>query len=575
MKNGSLVSAICSLCPVLPGFDKLTHRLFCTLFLATCSLSLSAQVNPARIEIARDSFGVPHIFAPTDAEVAYGLAWAHCEDDFETIQTGFLAAKGLLGRVIGPEGAAIDFVGEFIRARELVEARFAQDISPEYLRVLEGYAAGFNRYGELHPEGLRHKDLLPITPKDMATYATLQMFVFTGGDGALQKLTENQLPQATFPSNTGSNAFAFNSRKTADGQTYLNINSHQPWEGIVAWYEAHLSSEEGWNILGGLFPGAPNILHGCNEYLGWAHTVNHPDKLDVYQLEMHPTEKLRYKFDNEWLTLEEEKIRLKVKIAGLNIGLRKKAWYSVYGPTMKNKSGFFSIRSSGLFTLGALDQWYHMNKARNFSEFHKALKMNAIPGFNVVYADRYDTIYYLCNARMPIRTPGYDWSGTVPGNTSRTLWTEFYPTDSLPQVLNPPSGYVFNTNNTPFHSTAPADNPDRRHYSSDMGYELYDNNRSTRFMELVAPYEIIDYERFKEIKYDGQLPAKLAFATNFDSLFSLDPQSYPELSPLIRSIQQWDRRSDLQNIGATHFVLTAYRIFDQKHLGLDDPYTVT
>ncbi|WP_448980029.1 penicillin acylase family protein, partial [Klebsiella pneumoniae] len=112
----------------------------------------------------------------------------------------------------------------------------------------------------------------------------------------------------------GSNAFAFNSAKTTDGDVYLDINAHQPLEGPVAFYEAHLCSEEGWNILGANFPGAPSILHGVNENLGWAHTVNNPDKLDVYQLEINPNNKLQYKFDGNWETLEEKSAPLKVKI---------------------------------------------------------------------------------------------------------------------------------------------------------------------------------------------------------------------------------------------------------------------
>ena len=86
----------------------------------------------------------------------------------------------------------------------------------------------------------------------------------------------------------GSNTFAFNSAKTTDGSTFLAINTHQPLDGPVSWYEAHLCSEEGTNILGALFAGSPNILIGVNENLGWAHTVNQPDKTDVFALEMHP-----------------------------------------------------------------------------------------------------------------------------------------------------------------------------------------------------------------------------------------------------------------------------------------------
>ncbi len=513
-----------------------------------------SQIDPARIDIVRDSFGVPHIYAKTDAEVAYGLAWAHCEDDFETIQTCFLAAKGLLGQVKGKDGAGVDFVVQAIRARELAEEKF-HTLSPDFQRILEGYCAGFNRFAETHPKEVQHKKLVPITPIDMATFGALQLFVFTGGDAALKSILDGGVPLAQMPTAHGSNAYAFNSHKTKDGEVYLNINSHQPWEGIVAWYEAHLCSEEGLNIVGGLFPGAPCILHGCNENLGWAHTVNNPDKLDVYQLEINPANPLQYRFDNQWLTLEERNIPLKVKMAGIKIKAHKKAWWSVYGPTFKNKNGMFSIRSSGLFDIRALEQWYHMNKARNFSEFYQALKMEAIPGFNLVYADRYDTIFYLSNGKIPIRTPGYDWRHTLPGNTSNTLWTQFHPLEDLPQTLNPASGYLFNSNHSPFNASAPADNLDVNNFDPTMGYETYENNRSRRFMELIAPLDKIDYADFKRIKYDQQLPAQLSYAVNLDSLLLLQSANHPDIAPVLDMLHRWNRQSDIQNTGATPFLV--------------------
>src|SRR5687768_466101 len=63
------------------------------------------HIDPSKIDIVRDDFGVPHIFAKTDREVAYGLAWAHAEDDFETIQKAFLASRSMLGQHSGREGA--------------------------------------------------------------------------------------------------------------------------------------------------------------------------------------------------------------------------------------------------------------------------------------------------------------------------------------------------------------------------------------------------------------------------------------------------------------------------------------
>jgi acyl-homoserine-lactone acylase len=131
----------------------------------------------------------------------------------------------------------------------------------------------------------------------MIQYSVLQLCVLSGADNALKTIFNGSVPLLENYKTAGSNAIAVNSRKSIDGQVYLDINAHQPLEGPVAFYEAHLCSEEGWNILGANFPGAPSILHGVNENLGWAHTVNAPDKLDVYKLEINPANKLEYKLE--------------------------------------------------------------------------------------------------------------------------------------------------------------------------------------------------------------------------------------------------------------------------------------
>lgn len=522
-------------------------------------LSLSAQFNINKIEIVRDSFGVPHIFAPTDAEVAYGLAWAHAEDDFYTIQQSYMAGKALLGAYKGKEGATIDYIVHLMRIKELVAAKYESDISPAYKRLLEGYAAGFNAYAKAHPKEVLLKKLFPITPKDMLQYSVLQLCVLSGADGALKSIFGNTVPVLDDMKPGGSNAFAFNSRKTTDGQTYLAINSHQPLEGPVSWYEAHLQSEEGWNIIGANFPGAPTILSGVNEYLGWAHTVNEPDKLDVYQLSINPNNKLQYLFDGQWETLEEKTANLKVKVSGIRIGVKRKVYWSKYGPTVITERGTFSIRMPAQMDIRGLEEWYWLNKAKNFTEFKKALNMMAIPGYNIVYADRYDTIYYLSNGRIPVRDKMYNWRGTLPGNTSKTLWTEIHPLENLPQVLQPSSGFVYNTNHSPFHAT---EGPDNFKLSDlTMGYETLENNRSMRFAELIKQYDKVSYEDFKRIKYDGRYPEKFSFAIDIDSLFMLNASQYPALADLIHQLKQWDRNSDIQNTGATIFAHINYQIY--------------
>jgi acyl-homoserine-lactone acylase len=385
----------------------------------------------------------------------------------------------------------------------------------------------------------------------MVQYSVLQLCVLSGADKALSSIFGGTVPLLENYKTAGSNAFAFNSAKTIDGQVYLDINAHQPLEGPVAFYEAHLNSEDGWNIIGANFPGAPCILHGCNEYLGWAHTVNAPDKLDVYQLEMNPKNKLQYKFDGKWETLEAKTASLKVKVAGVIVPLGKKAYWSKYGPTIITPRGVFSIRMPAQMDIRGLEQWYAFNKAKNFTEFKSALNMLAIPGYNIVYADRYDTIFYISNGRIPVRDKSYNWKTTLPGNTSKTLWTDLHPLSNLPQVLQPKSGYVYNTNHSPFHSTEGTDNPLVKDIT--MGYETLENNRSMRFDELIQPLNKVSYEDFKRIKFDRQFPSSFYFPSKIDSVFLLNSNEFPDIADIITQLNNWNKNSDAESIGAGTF----------------------
>ncbi len=531
-------------------------------FLLLITFASSAQtIKPTTIQIARDKWGVPHIFAKTDAEVAYGLAWAHAEDDFATIQTSYLAGKAMLGLLKGKEGAQVDYIVQLLRCRELVEARYEKDISPAFKAVLAGYCQGFNQYAKTHKKQVLIPELFPVTPKDMLAFSVLQLAISSGADQALKSIFDTKVATLDFLKPGGSNAFAFNSAKTTDGSVFLNINAHQPLEGPVAFYEAHLNSEEGWNILGALFPGAPSILHGVNENLGWAHTVNYPDKLDIFQLEINPNNPKQYRFDGAWVNLEEKIVPLKIKLGGLlPIQVKKAAYWSKYGPTVITKKGTFSIRAGALDEIRALEQWFTMNKAKNFSEFKNALEMGAISGYNLVYADKRDTIFYLSNGKLPLRDSTYNWKATLPGNTSKTLWTAYHPLRDLPQVLNPAAGYVFNTNHSPFNATASSDNIKEVNYDKTMGYETWNNNRSVRFMEQVSELDKVSFADFKRIKFDLQLPKNLSFFTKADSLFLLDEKKNTDIADVIRILKEWDRRADTTSIGASIFIQTYYSL---------------
>ena len=527
-----------------------------------CFYNVFSQINPDKIDIVRDEFGVPHIFAKTDAEVAYGLAWAHAEDDFETIQIGYLAGNNLLSEYLGNVGLGADFISQFIGSEDLFESKYDSDISSEYKNIVKAYALGLNSYAREHPDEVFVEDLFPVNEKKMMRYAQLQLFISSNGDKWVSNIIDNKLSYnfSKEEQYKGSNTFAFNSTKTKDGSTYLAINTHQPLDGPVSWYEAHLCSEEGTNILGALFAGTPNILIGTNENLAWAHTVNQPDKTDVFALEMHPDKKLQYRVDGTYLKLEEKKAKLRFKLLGIPLSIKKKFYKSIYGPTLKNKSGFYSVRTPALFEIRALEQWWRMNKAKNFTEFYKVLKMKALPGYNIGYADKNDTIFYISNGLIPKRAKNYDWASVVPGNTKKTLWTESYEIEELPQVVQPKSGYFYNANHTPFKSSAEEDNPDPTNFDSNMGFETYDNNRSTRLKQLIDEYEKLDYDDFKRIKYDRQYPRPYTFNwMDIHYLELLDSKKYPDIEMLIERLQAWDRKANKNSLGAGTFAV----LYDQ------------
>ncbi|MDP4261016.1 MAG: penicillin acylase family protein [Bacteroidota bacterium] len=531
------------------------------------SVQLAAQkINPNTITIARDSFGVPHIFAATDPEVAYGLAWAHAEDDFNTLQLVVLSGKAKLGAALGKKGAEADYVIDLLRCRQLVDEQW-NTLSPDFIQLIKGYVQGLNDYAKKHPDEVKYKKAFPFDEKEYMTAVIFSVAIFCGVDYTLPEILGGKV--ATLPgfSSQGSNAFAFHPSRTATGEAFLAINAHQPVEGPTAFYEAHVQSEQGWNMLGGLLAGGCVILHGTNENLGWAHTVNYPDKIDVYQLQMNPENNNQYKFDDQWVNLEVKKAKLKVK--GIPVTIGKKIYWSKYGATVKTKQGVFSLRLPATMDIRVMEEWYRMNKARNFTEFYRALSMNSLPMFNIMYADRYDTIFYISNVKLPRRNPDpkYNWRGTLPGNTSATLWTEFKPEKELPQYINPSSGYLFNTNHSPFFATDPKDNLDSNKYDPNDGFERYHNNRSQRVTELMKGIDKIDYAAFKRLKFDQQLPQQLQYRYGIDTMLGMDANSYPALKDVITCLQQWDHKAIATSKGAAVFLL-AYEYVSKKLTGV-------
>jgi acyl-homoserine-lactone acylase len=550
--------------------QSLNRLLLLTLLMLPAASVLQAQraappsIDPSRITIARDTWGVPHIHAPTDVEAAYGFAWATAEDDFESMQHNLLAIRGRLAEVLGKDGAVGDVVAFLIDVDGLVESRFDTDLGQDYKDLLSGYAAGANAYAAAHPDEVLLKGLFPISARDVEKGYALGVAMLTGLDIELLKVFNGSIANFEYQlSDKGSNAMAFNAHRMEDKRTHLIVNSHQPLSGPMSWYEAHIVSDEGWNMLGGAFPGGATIFVGTNAHLGWGHTLNYPDYVDVYKLVMHPKDKLRYRFDGQWYELEERTIKLRVKVAGVKLPVKRTFYRSVHGPVIKNKTGYYALRYPAAFGIGAGEQWYRMNKASNFEEFNEALRLSKIPGINVVYADDRDNIFYLANGHFPKRVPGYDWKAVLPGDTSLLVWKpEFAPIESLPAYHNPDCGYVFNTNNSPFFATCEQENLNAEDYDPLRGHELWNNNRAWRFHEMIsASNGSLTLDDLKDMKYDRRWadPARTVVVENLERIFQMDPAAYPDLADAISLLASWDRGTEPDNTnGAALWSLCVY-----------------
>ncbi len=533
----------------------------------------SVIVNPDDVTIARDKWGVPHIFGKTDADVAYGLAWANAEDDFHTMQELVITSKGLAGKLMGVEGAERDFFSHAIGYRERV-ARDFHLLSEDYIKYVEGYCQGINAYAKSHKKEVRVKGTFPINPQDVVGGYMFALSALIGTPGAVSSIMNGTYDKDQ-PSELpyGSNAFAFNSNKTEDGSTMLCINPHQPVTGPFSWYEAHLNSEEGLNIHGAMFPGSSTVFLGNNEHLGWAHTFNHLDLVDVFQLEMHPKKKHTYKFNGVWHKLEKRPVWLKVKLAkGIVFPVKRMTYWSELGATLESPDGnFYSVKLGANEKVGVGEQWYRMDKAKNYAEFYDALRMESITMFNIVYADENDTIMYINNCVMPRRNPEVDYSKVVRSNSNATCWTEFHDVEDMVQITNPTAGWVFNTNNNPTHATAKSEWQDITAYPKYYGFgsDLGENNRAERFLELMRePASIkVSYDRMKEMKFDYEFPACGAFQNSIENLFHVNPNDYPELAPLITVINEWDKRGNAENPGAGVWIITFQKVFSMMGFG--------
>jgi acyl-homoserine-lactone acylase len=530
------------------GFAALLIIVFVTLatwepFMASPAEAASGKAY--RAEIIRDEYGVPHIYGKTDADVAFGVAVAHAEDDFATLQDVIAMSRGRYGAIAGEEGAQFDYVYHLLDARGTAEAEYPK-LPADTRALFEAYAAGLNKFASDNPDEVKLANLFPVNGEDVAAgFVLRQPFFFGLGNviGPLvageelrrefgpdipgfprepvdepvgeaidsteepQRTAHNRVHPLPLPGSEdagllGSNAWAVTPAKSG-GPTTLISNSHQPLRGGVAWYEFSVESEEGWHFTGANFPGSPFPFLGHNEHLGWTNTVNRPDMADVYKLEMDEAGE-RYKLDGEWRELERKTVILPVRMGVVILPIPREVLRSEHGPVIENENGFFAIRYGGIGKVDQLDAYYRLNKTTTLEEWQAQIARMAIPSTNFIYADEKGHIAYVYNAAIPNRPEDVkvNWRGVLDGSRSDLIWEGSVPYERIPKLINPASGWVYNSNNEPFTAAGEGSDLDPADFSPVLGIERKQTNRSRRAYKLMSEADLLDRATLKAIKYD-------------------------------------------------------------------------
>ena len=527
--------------------------------------------------IIRDEFGVPHIHGKTDPDVAFGVAWAHSEDDFATLQDVLAMTRGRFGAIAGADGAATDFALHLLDARGTARRHYPE-LPADVRALIDAYASGLNRYAAAHPEEVKLARLFPVDGVDVATGFALRQPFFFGLDKVIKALAEETpfraehgprldgKPAVAYPEGggdmfdyeadeplplplgdaaglAGSNAFAVAPARSGDGVTRLVSNSHQPYWGGVAWYELVIDSDSGWHFAGANFPGSPYPFLGHNETLGWTNTVNRADLYDVYKLVLDE-DRTHYRLDGKWLPLVKRTVTLPVRFGPFVLPIRRTVWATRHGPAMLNDRGGFAFRYAGIDSIASLTQYYRLTQARTLAQWQAAMRQRAIPATNFVYADREGNIALVYNAQMPLRKPGYDWRGVVPGDRSDLIWKTTARWDDLPRLVNPASGFLFNANNTPFVAAGPGSELDPKAFDPNLGIELDMTNRARRAVKLMSAANPLGRLELMRIKYDTGYERAGYVAWTLDAVAALDLRDAPDLAAAQKLLATWDFTAD-------------------------------
>lgn len=474
-------------------------------------------------EILWDKWGVPHIYAKSTPDMFYAYGWAQTAAHGNLLLTVYGNSRGRASEYWGAKGTPVDAAENNIandtwvwtnsipqRGEEWLAAQ-----TPEFRKYLDAFAAGINAYAAAHADKLSEeaKRVLPVTTLDVITHeekfvnftfvASPRLAQPRGGAAVTEAALDPRMAPFTYNPDApnldmedGSNGWAIAPSHSASGKAMLLMNPHLAWAGQQTYFQVHLTAP-GIDLSGATQIGLPVLRFSFSPYNAITNTVNTNDSTDLFKI--IPKDD-GYLYDGKVLPFKTETHTFKIRQADGSFKDQELTIKStVHGPIIRTDNGSpIAIRVAGLDKPYMLDQYWHMDTAHTFAEYETQLKRLQLPMYNVIYADRDGHIMYFFASNLPKRSEGNFsfWSGTVPGDQSKYLWTEVLPYEKLPKVIDPPSGYVQNSNEPPWDAAwptmiNPADYPayvapSWPHFRSDRALRMLSEDKKISFDMLLS-----------------------------------------------------------------------------------------
>ena len=535
---------------------------FLVLSACTSSEELSRlEARAERVEIVRDDFGVPHIYAETDADAVFGMLYAQCEDDFNRVEQNYIWATGRLAEAEGATALYSDLRAQLFMTED--EAKAAFEESPDWLKELcVAFADGVNYYLETHPEVeprvIKHFE--PWMPYyfsegsiggDIERVSTRKIKAFYGDQRPIDFIESEAIAAGVaLLEPAGSNGIALNSQKTKSGNAMLLINPHT---SFFFRGEMHVVSEEGLNAYGAVTWGQFFIYQGFNEKTGWMHTSTYTDVIDEFVEEVRKTANgLEYRYGTQWRPVKSFDTTLKVRSDDGSLVEQTFTLYRTYhGPVTHQLDDNWVSTAMMWSPARALEQSFIRTKQNGYEGFSNMMNLKTNSSNNTVYADAEGNIAYWHGNFIPKRNTRFDYAQPVDGTNPETDWQGLHEVSEHITLLNPSTGWLQNCNSTPF-TLAGDDSPKPEDYPYYMS-TAPENFRGIHAIRLLTNEQKHDLQSLIQLAYDPSLPAFEVLIPGLIDAYDRFPD--PELSPIIEALRSWDFKTNLDSeaMSIAHF----------------------